>query len=466
MAVELTPEEGDLLVSALGAVGDMVSRGAGRGARRVARWMRADIFETTVELCPPLTTAADLVARTLDNLGTRTAELQAMIGTGAMNLNPTVVTVTLSEDAGKVIATVRGVAKESLIRQRAGEKAARRVAEQLTHSFAARGPEAHPGAVEWTDDLSVRLARGTSVRALVSYLRAVEEQGTRRRDVLAVLTERFGLPFDDARLAMDRVAGGVVRAASGNPANEPDPVKDPLAWTSYRLELGLPVDDDAPGLSPDQQASAQALLERARRGQPTRGTEDVAVALEVARVAVASQEPDRTRFHLLLEAATSLSVAAEACIARLGQQACAPEGSQEWVDGVALAAAARQVTATFAAQPDPELEQRGLALVRRIVTRLLGQCHAFVGRAMIEFARCAQRNGDPDRAVASAEAVLADFEVLLDRFEVEAPFDEYVIALEYLLAAVELVTEVRGDSAELTVLHNRTKHALDRSLTD
>jgi hypothetical protein len=82
------------------------------------------------------------------------------------------------------------------------------------------------------------------------YLRAADEEGTRRRDVLAVLTERFALPFDDARLAMDRVGGGVVRAASGNPANEPDPLKDPLAWTSYRLELGLPVDDDPLGPSP------------------------------------------------------------------------------------------------------------------------------------------------------------------------------------------------------------------------
>jgi hypothetical protein len=94
--------------------------------------------------------------------------------------------------------------------------------------------------------MTVRVARGTSAAALVSYLRAASAQGAPRRDVLAVLTERFALPFDDARLAMDRVGGGVVRAASGNPANEPDLVKDPLAWMSYRLELGLPVDDDSP----------------------------------------------------------------------------------------------------------------------------------------------------------------------------------------------------------------------------
>jgi len=319
--------------------------------------------------------------------------------------------------------------------------------------------------MDWTDDMTVRLARGTTARALVVFLRAADE-GTHRRDVLAVLTERFALPFDDARLAMDRVMGGVVRAASGNPANEPDPVKDPLAWMSYRLELGLPVDDDALAPSLEERAAAEEFLERARRGERTHGTEDVAIALEVARLAVASQDPGRTRFRLLLEAATSLSVAAEACIARLGRRSCAQEGSQEWVDGVALAAAARQVTAEFAAQPDPQFEERGLGLVGRIVTRLLGQCHAFVGRAMIESARCIQRNGDPDRAASHVEAVLADFEILLDQFEVDAPFDEYVIALEYLLDAVELITEVRGSSTELDVLGSRTKQVLARSLAD
>lgn len=314
--------------------------------------------------------------------------------------------------------------------------------------------------------MSVRLARGTSVRALVSYVRAALEERTPRRDVLAVLTERFALPFDDARLVTDRVGGGIARAVSGNPANEPDPRKDPIAWTSYRIELGVPVDEEVPGPSLEERASAEALLQGARRGEPTHGTEDVAVALEVARVAVASEEPGPTRYCLLLEAATSLSVAAEACIARLGQWPCAPEGSQEWVDGVVLAAAARQVTEKFAAQPDPQLEERGYGLVGRIVTQLLGQCHAFVGRAMLDSARCIQRNGDPERAATHVEAVLPDFEVLLDRFADDAPFDEHVIALEYLLAAIELIIMVRGRSTELDALLRRTKQALDRASTD
>jgi hypothetical protein len=94
--------------------------------------------------------------------------------------------------------------------------------------------------------------------------------------VLAVLTERYALPFDDARLAIDRVRGGVVRAMSGNPANQPDKGKDPLAWISYQLELGLPVDEDAVvELSREQRAAAEALVARASRGESARGTESL-----------------------------------------------------------------------------------------------------------------------------------------------------------------------------------------------
>ncbi len=52
--------------------------------------------------------------------------------------------------------------------------------------------------------------------------------------VLARATEsKFGLSPDDTDLVCDRVFGGVVRAATGSPANRPDPVKDPFAFASY-----------------------------------------------------------------------------------------------------------------------------------------------------------------------------------------------------------------------------------------
>lgn len=206
---------------------------------------------------------------------------------------------------------------------------------------------------------------------------------------------------------------------------------------------------------------AQAIVERARRGEPTKGTDNVVVALEVTRLALLSTDVAPTRLRVLLEAATSLSVAAEACISQLGDRPCAPEGSQEWVDGVMLAGAARQVAQRFATLPDPTLEERGYDLAGRIVTRLLGQCHAFVGRAMLDSARCIQRNGDPERAVGYAEAVIADFEVVLDRSVEQAPLDEDVIAIDYLRAAVEFVIGVKGRSTKLDELLARCKEALD-----
>jgi hypothetical protein len=301
--------------------------------------------------------------------------------------------------------------------------------------------------------------------SLVAYVREVAASHTAWPEVLGVLTERFALPFDDARLVMDRVQGGIVRAGTGNPANAPDPGKDPVAWTSYRQALGLPVVEEDRGPSPEQRASARAIVERARRGEPAKGTGDLVVALEVARLALSPADVAPARLQVLLEAATSLSMAAEACISQLGGRPRAPEGSQEWVDGVMLASAARQVAQRFATLPDPELEERGYGLAGRIVTRLLGQCRAFVGRAMLDSARCIQRNGNPERAASCGEAVIADFEVVLDRCEGQAPFDEDVIAIGYLRAAVELVIGVKGRSKELDGLLARTKDALDRAST-
>lgn len=316
--------------------------------------------------------------------------------------------------------------------------------------------------VEWTDDMRVRLAPGESVGELVLFLRAAAAADTPRREVLSVLTERFALSFDDARLAMDRAVGGVVRASSNIPANEPDRVKDPVAWAAYRLALGLP-GYPPPVTDPDVYAAAATLLEGARAGEPTRGTDNVLVALEVTRQAVASTSPDRTRLHELLEAATCISVAAETIIARIVPHRCAWEGSQEWVEGVALAGAARQLAAVFGAQPDPDLEHRGLQLVGRIVTQLLGQCAAHVGKAMLESARCSLRRDDRDGAAGMCDAVVVDFARLVDKFEAEVPYDEDVFALEHLLAALDLLIQLRGPSANLDVLRSRTIAVLQRA---
>jgi hypothetical protein len=85
----------------------------------------------------------------------------------------------------------------------------------------------------WTDDLTVALAPGRTVEDLVEHviqaaLRSVDASVLEREVRVA-----FGLSEDDAALALDRVFGGITRAATRNPANCPDRNKDPIAWTSF-----------------------------------------------------------------------------------------------------------------------------------------------------------------------------------------------------------------------------------------
>jgi len=143
----------------------------------------------------------------------------------------------------------------------------------------------------YTDDLTMCVARGETLASLVDYVLESERTGTAWAERLDVLTERFALSFDDARLAVDRVGGGRVRAA--NPANKPDPAKDPIAWISYRRARGEPVSVDATGPSPEQEHEAAALWCHAWEGDATmRGTTSVPVALRLFELTAAMMDKD------------------------------------------------------------------------------------------------------------------------------------------------------------------------------
>ena len=130
----VSDDENELLTQAF--------RQLSRGAALVARRQRKNIGEVdiTVGLAPPEATA--VVRRILAGQGRLLRSdgyERAIIGSDVWNLNPTVVTVRLdAADAGTSIS-VRGVACEGLIRQRAGEATARRIAD-LIRSAAARTP--------------------------------------------------------------------------------------------------------------------------------------------------------------------------------------------------------------------------------------------------------------------------------------------------------------------------------------
>jgi hypothetical protein len=113
------------------------------GALGVAasRRLRKSVLEIDLTLALPPAAAAERTRQVLGELGreldirddgeTASSQVVGIVAAGTGNLNPAVVTVTIrAADQGSTLV-VRGAAKEGLIKQHAGETAARRVAEAL-----------------------------------------------------------------------------------------------------------------------------------------------------------------------------------------------------------------------------------------------------------------------------------------------------------------------------------------------
>lgn len=244
---------------------------------------------------------------------------------------------------------------------------------------------------------------------------------------------------------------GKERAATASPANERYRAEDSIAWIADQRARNRPVEVPRVDLRAATER-AEELIAKAFMAGRMLGTDDVDVALMVAKLAIARAPDAPTEAdakNILVLAATALSAAVEALIDARGPQRCAPQGSQAWVDGIALAAASRQITEQFAVRGWRDLEQRGVELRGRAVTGLLGQCHARVGEVMLDHVRAARVAGDGAVAADLCEAVVRDFEVVVEMCEAmtAAPFDEHRIALEHLRAALDELTAIRGELA-------------------
>jgi hypothetical protein len=112
---------------------------AGALGSAAARRLKKSVLEVEVVLAIPPAAAAERARQVLGELGseldrrdegeTPDSQVVAIVPAGAGGLNPAVVTVTIRPaDSGGSKLVVRGAAKEGLIKQRAGEAAARRVA--------------------------------------------------------------------------------------------------------------------------------------------------------------------------------------------------------------------------------------------------------------------------------------------------------------------------------------------------
>lgn len=114
----------------------------------------------------------------------------------------------------------------------------------------------------WTDDMSVPLPPGVRVEDVVELILSSASQGTPGEQIVSGLLA-LGLSDEDAALACDRTFGGVVRAATHNPANQPSEVKDPLAFASYRRCVEDPSIMSA--VRPDLAARWQSATARVER---------------------------------------------------------------------------------------------------------------------------------------------------------------------------------------------------------
>jgi len=120
-------DEDELLAGALGVA--------------VSGRLRKSVLEVDLTLAMPPAAAAERARQVLGELGrelgvrdageTADSQVVGIVGAGVGDLNPVVVTVTIRAAGQGSKLVVRGAAKEGLIRQHAGGKAARRVAEAL-----------------------------------------------------------------------------------------------------------------------------------------------------------------------------------------------------------------------------------------------------------------------------------------------------------------------------------------------
>lgn len=144
-AAVVIDDEDQILTAALGALGASGSGPGGRrGAMFAAKRLKKNVYETDLALAMSVEAATKhaegilaQVGRMLEAPGTHLAGarvLRAMVGGGLGNMNPVLITVGLTGDGPERTAvSVRGAAKEGLIKQRAGEKTAKRIAELLAH---------------------------------------------------------------------------------------------------------------------------------------------------------------------------------------------------------------------------------------------------------------------------------------------------------------------------------------------
>jgi hypothetical protein len=93
-------------------------------------------------------------------------------------------------------------------------------------------------AIEWTDDLSIRMDPTRSVADLAQFVMARLMSREPAETIIVSVAAEFRVHDEDRDLVLDRVKGGIIRAVTANPDNAPVAAKDPLAWASFQAVWG------------------------------------------------------------------------------------------------------------------------------------------------------------------------------------------------------------------------------------
>jgi hypothetical protein len=135
--------EDEILAEELAALGAM-SGGSGRLTRLVAKAMKKNVHEIDLDTPLPFEDAVERVVEVLGRAGravgpmhvepgTDQETIRVVAGGGAGGLNPVVVTAVVTKGGtGSSKVRLRAAAKEGLIKQRADEKTAARLAASLS----------------------------------------------------------------------------------------------------------------------------------------------------------------------------------------------------------------------------------------------------------------------------------------------------------------------------------------------
>jgi hypothetical protein len=104
---------------------------------------------------------------------------------------------------------------------------------------AAWGRPTNVQAYKVRNNLSIALPPDWTEERLVDFVLSGRKRNLPYEEMLAELLS-VGLDRVDAELLIDRSLGGLFRAGTGNPANEPSSVNDPIAWAGYQRGLRDP----------------------------------------------------------------------------------------------------------------------------------------------------------------------------------------------------------------------------------